>query len=509
MYTMYTPPPDYAPLPRRMASALFGLALLCRAAGGQVASSPSDAAGYSLNQNAGDSCSAATTTRTAAECLSHIKPDLPIPKLDTSHTYTLPELIDIAEQASPETRISWAGAKRALEKVGVERAQYMPLLAFAAQGSDLRAIVPFPKPLAPRGYVTVEEPIATGQMELQYTVLDFARGPRLEASKALELARTLQLGRTHQAIAFKTATQFYLLQQTEGQLEAAKAIMQTAETLMQNAHSQFDNGRATLPDVQNADAGAAEAHYDLADAEGQVKKAKLALTETIGVEPTTEIEIVPQSEGHTEKVEASVEDLIKEAWKSRPDLLAKAQELRGAQQTSKIAHSAYLPKVGLNATAGQTAMWPTADYGQLGYANVTTWSAALQLKWEVFNGARRHEVQAAKAEQKAAAEEQRATQDAVTREVWDSYVEYQTALEQQRSSQTFLSAAQISYDSSLDAFKYGVRSLVDVVQAERQLAQARFAVVRARARLAQSEVALAYSTGKILNTATQPQGVNP
>lgn len=482
----------------------MSLALLSHMAPGQttaISSGPS--------QIANDLCSTAITTRSAAECLRQAKTDLPIPKLDTSHAYTLPELVDIAEQASPETRIAWATAKRALEHVGVERAQYMPLLAFAAQGSDLRTIVPFPKPLAPRGYVTVEEPLALGQLELEYTVLDFARGHRLEASKALELARTLQLGRTHQTIAFKTAAQFYQLQQSEGQFEAAKAVLQTAETLMQNAHSQFDNGRATLPDVQNADAGAAEARYELADAEGQVRKAKLSLTESIGVEPTTEIEVVPQSEKHVEEVATSVEDLVKEAWKNRPDLLARAQELREAQQATKIAHSAYLPKVGFDATAGQTAMWPTADWGQLGYANVTTWSAAMQLKWEIFNGARRHEVQSAQAAQKAAAEEQRATQDAVTRQVWDAYVEYQTALEQQHSSQTFLSAAQISYDSSLDAFKYGVRSLVDVVQSERQLAQARFAVVRARARLAQSEVALTYATGKLSDTTTQPTGVNP
>ncbi len=453
-------------------------------------------------------CNAVLSARDAARCVGVLRNAGPVPTLDAAHTYDLPELIDIAEGASPEGRIAWTQAKRALEGAGIARAQYLPLLTFAAEGSDLRTIVPFPKPIAPRGYVTVEEPTALAQLELQYRLLDFGRGPQLEGSKAAEVAATLRLGRVHQTIAFATATQFYRAQQAMGQLEAEKTILSTARTLLQNAQSQFENGRATLPDVQNAQAGAAEAEYDLANAEGEAKKAKLALTETVGVEPTAEIEITPQSAAAPEAFDASVEEQIQAAWKSRPDLLARAQDLRKAREGYKTAHAAYLPTVGLHATGGQTALWPTADFGMLGRANVTTWSAAVQLRWEVFNGARRHEVSSALAEQQAAAEEQRATQDEVTRQVWDAYVDYQTALEQERASRSFLESAQTSYDSSLDAFRYGVRSLVDVVQAERQLAQARLASVNAHARRFQSAAGLSYATGS-LSQNQAPSGVRP
>src|SRR6202043_718195 len=106
-------------------------------------------------------------------------------------------------------------------------------------------------------------------------------------------------------------------------------------------------------------------------------------------------------------------------------------------------------------------------------------------------------------------EEQRATEDAVTREVWEAYVDYKTAMEQNRSSQSFLSSAQLSYDSSLDAYKYGVRSLVDVVESERQLAQARVAVVRSHAQLMQSAAALSYATGALLQGNPTLPGAHP
>lgn len=453
------------------------------------------------------SCNAVLTTKDAVRCLGAVRPASSLPALTPDHAYALAELIDIAEEASPEGRIAWAHAKQSLEEAGVDRALYLPLISFVAQGSDLREFFPFPKPIAPRGYVTVEEPMALAQLELEYSLLNFARGPKYDGGKALEIASTLRLGRTQQTIAYATATQFYKTQQAIGQLAAAKTVLQTAETLRDNAQLQFDNGRATLPDVQNAQAGVAEAQYDLASAEGEVKKAKLALTESIGVEPTPEIEIAEQKEQGA--LDGNVEALIQAAWKSRPDLLARAQDLRRAHDAYRSAHAAYLPSINLGATGGQTNAWPTADWGQLGPGSISTWSVEAKLKWDVFNGARRHEANAALAEQHAAAEELRATQDAVTRQVWDSYVDYQTANEQDRSSQSFLAAAQTSYDSSLDAYTYGVRSLVDVVQAERQLAQARFAVVRSHAQFLQSVLSLSYATGDLLHPHPAPQGTQP
>ena len=57
--------------------------------------------------------------------------------------------------------------------------------------------------------------------------------------------------------------------------------------------------------------------------------------------------------------------------------------------------------------------------------------------------------------------------------------------------------------------KYGVRSLIDVVESERQLAQARVAVVRSHAQLMQSAAALSYATGVLLQGNPTLPGVHP
>jgi outer membrane protein len=449
------------------------------------------------------SCSEIVSPHDAERCIVADTHAAPIPNLVPGHIYALPELIDIAESANPEGRIAWAEAKTALERAGIDSSYYLPLLTLVTEASDSRFIDPFPEPIAPRGYVTVETPTALAQLQLQYSLLNFKRGPELDSSKALEVAATLRLARVHQTIAYKTAMQFYETQRAVAQLEAAQTILETAQTLRSNAQAQFDNGRATLPDVQNAEAGSAEARYDLADAEGEVKKQKLALTEAIGVEPTADIEISPQDSSAPKAFDDSVNEFIESAKKTRPDLAAYLQDVKHSHDLYRAAHSAYLPKIDLSATGGRTSIWASADWGIVGPAGVSTWSVSAEMKWDIFNAARHHEVAESLAEEKAAVEEHRAAEDAVTRQVWGAYVDYQTALEQERASQSFLSSAQTSYDSSLDAFGYGVRSLVDVVQAEKQLAQARLEAVRARARRLESEVELSYSTGDLLSGRTK------
>lgn len=238
-------------------------------------------------------CATVVTTRQAEQCLRTAPPDVLQP-LDAAHVYTLPELIDLAESNNPEGRIAWARAKASMEQAGVARAAYLPVLALTVQGSDVRAIVPFPKPLAPRGYVTVEQPTVNAQLQMEYTLLDFARSSRVDSARALQLAGALRLSRTQQQIAYSVSTLFYREQLEAGRLVAAQIILHTAETLRDNTQSQFDNGRATLPDLQNSQAGVAEAQFSLASAKGAVMKAKLALTEVLGVEPTIEIELPPQ-----------------------------------------------------------------------------------------------------------------------------------------------------------------------------------------------------------------------
>ena len=58
--------------------------------------------------------------------------------LDSTKTYTLSELVDVAEEHNPQTRVAWEQAKAQAAAVGVARSALFPILAAKAVGESLR-----------------------------------------------------------------------------------------------------------------------------------------------------------------------------------------------------------------------------------------------------------------------------------------------------------------------------------------------------------------------------------
>jgi len=444
----------------------------------------------------------ASTSQAAAECAAHAIPQSAVAPLDTNHTYSLAELIDLAERNNPRTRIAWEGARQRAEELGIAKSAYYPLLAGQAAFADQRIINPFPKPLAPRGYVMVEIPAVVPEVTLEYLIFDGRRGARVDAATAEKLAAGAHLIQANQDVAFRVATAYYRLLTQQERLAAAEATLKTAQTTSDAAEFQLRNGRSTLPDVLNARAEASQAAFDRESADGDEKIARVNLTETVGVEPSPNIAIdAVTSAPLPSELSASIDALIDRAIADRPDLAEQAAEIRAAGDAIRAARAEYWPKVVLQGSAAYTSIWPTADYGQLGNASQATWSAALGVEWTIFDGgARKNEVAKAESKKREAEDEMREKRDQATREVWTAYIAFRTALRQEQAAVALLDSATASYTASLDAYKYGVKNLIDVVTAERQLAQARLSSVSARSQLFLEAVAIEFVTGNLLRT---------
>ncbi|HEY4358151.1 MAG TPA: TolC family protein [Acidobacteriaceae bacterium] len=456
-----------------------------------------------------------STPAAVAACAAHnIAPDT-VAQLDPKHPYTLAELIDLAEHNNPATRIAWERAKQRAEELGVARSAYFPVLAGVAAFADERIINPFPKPLAPRGYTMAEIPAVVPEVTLDYLIFDFGkRSAKVDAATAEKLAAGAHFIQANQQVAFAVASSYYKLLTQQEKLEAARQTLKTAQATQDAAEAQLNNGRSTRPDVLNAQAETAQAVFDLESAEGDEKIARVTLTEQLGVEPSPDITVDAQKDAPMpEELTLPIDALITRAMADRPELMAQAAEIRAANDTIRSARSEYLPKVVLSANAAQTSIWPTVDYGELGPASQTTWAAQLAIEWRLFDGgARKSELAAARSKKREAQDELREKKDQTTREVWSAYIGFRTALRKQQAAVALLNSANSSYSASLEAYKYGVKNLIDVVTAEKQLAQARYSSVAARSQLFLEAVALEFSTGNLLRPqepATKPSIPQP
>ena len=445
----------------------------------------------------------ASTPRSAAECAAHAIPSGKVATLDPKRVYTLAELIDIAERNNPQTRIVWEQAKQKAEQLGVEKSAYYPVLAGLAEFADQRSITPFPESLLPRGYSTVEVPVVQPEITLQYLLFDFGkREATVDSATAEKLAAGANFIQANQQVAYQVASEYYKLLTAQERLQAAQETLKTAQTTQDAAEDQLANGRSTLPDVLNARAETSQAVFDLESADGDEKISRVTLTEAIGVEPSPDITIDAQKDASLpESLTLSIDELIERALSDRPDLMAQAAEIRAADDQIKTAKAEYRPRIVLSGSAAQTTIWPTADNGGLGYASVPTWSAELGVQWQIFDGgARKNGVAIAESKKREAQDVMTAKHDQATREVWTAFISFRTALRQEQAALALLDSAGTSYSASLEAYQYGVKNLIDVVTAERQLAQARLSGVSARSKLLLEAVDLEFVTGNLLRT---------
>jgi outer membrane protein TolC len=111
---------------------------------------------------------------------------------------------------------------------------------------------------------------------------------------------------------------------------------------------------------------------------------------------------------------------------------------------------------------------------------------------------RKNEVLIAESKRREAEDELTTIDDETTREVWTACIAFRTALRKHDAAVSLLESANASYSASLDAYKYGVKNLVDVVTAEKQLALARLSSVSARSELFLEAVNLEFATGNLL-----------
>ncbi len=418
---------------------------------------------------------------------------------DPTKIYTLPELVNLAEQNNPETRVAWENAKARAADLGISKSTLYPTVAAAVLAQTERYNLLF----APN-YIRQTLYSFSPALQLDYTIFDFGRRlEEIDVSRNNLLAANFLFNDTHRKVIFQVMDAYYRVLNAKGQEDAAEANLKNAQTVQQAAEARLELGLATLPDVLEARSAAAQADYDLQAAVGASEIAHGDLATALGVSPTSQLQVESiQSLTIPQDLTVTVETSIDRALAQRPDLMQKVAELRAAGSAVKAARTAYLPTLSIEGTGGIAKSYGLQDQLPGVYSpNQEFWNAHLSLTWDLFDGfAREQRLARAKAEQKQAAAEVDAMRDQVENQVWSAYSTARTALRQQKAAAALLEAASSSYNAALQSYSYGVRSQIDVVSAQRALAAARTADVSARTQLLTGMATLAFQTGDLLHT---------
>src|SRR4029079_538607 len=151
---------------------------------------------------------------------------------------------------------------------------------------------PIPSDVAPSGFFRANLEQVVPTLNLRWLLLDFGRrGSAHDAAKERLLAANLGFNRKHQEIIFRVQRAFLALTSLRAKIAVAQSAVDSARAVRESAESRLSNGLATLPEVALARQQEAQAAFDLEDVSARERDAHVNLADSIGVAPTTPIQV--------------------------------------------------------------------------------------------------------------------------------------------------------------------------------------------------------------------------
>jgi outer membrane protein len=408
----------------------------------------------------------------------------------------LPALIDIALRENPDTRFAWESARQAAAGFGAARAPYYPLVSVNSANGYMRTLFPLPGGQTAQYKLWQAQPL----VQTTYTLLDFGRRSASTAAARQTLAAAnFSFDRKMQDVVFAVQRAYYALCAAKAAVIAARRNLELARSDFDAVHQRLDLGLATEPALLLARERVAQSQYEVANAELLVHEAEAGLAAAIGIPANqpmgvASLETLPVPAA----LDGQVDELIASTLRERPDLSAKVAGLRASEARVALAKAAWYPTVDLTANYGQLIWRYTFGGPPSAWANQPQYSALVTLQWDLFTGLKRlNDVRAAEAEDAATRASVKAAEIAAIAEMWRAYYEFQSSRKKYAYGQALLAAAREAYDANLETYRQGLSTIVELLTAQRDLANARYTLIQSRADLLTSYAAVAYAAGAV------------
>ncbi len=253
------------------------------------------------------------------------------------------------------------------------------------------------------------------------------------------------------------------------------------------ARDRFEVGEITRTDVAQAEARLSGARAQLSAAQAALAASRAGYARVTGVDP-----VEPDNAGPSEQVPAEFADAAEVAINRNPDLLAAQYAEQAAEYGVQVARGAQLPEIGLRASVSEGRESDFSGQGR-GTASITA-----NVTMPIFTGGlNRSNVR----EARAAADQARLSGLTVRRQViegatnaWNNYLAALAVIE---SSREAVRANEIAFEGVEQEALVGLRTTLDVLNAEQELLNSRLELVRAERDLTVASYALLQAMGQL------------
>jgi outer membrane protein len=389
-----------------------------------------------------------------------------------AHADTLKDALNAAYRTNPTLEGARAQQRATDEDVPIQKSSALPSLS--ANGTYTEYV------LQSSGSFTSQARSAAATLNLTVPIYQGgATKNGIRAAETRDLAGRASLRGSESSLFSQVVGAYMDVILNEAVVGLNANNVQVLQVNLQSTQDQFQIGQLTRTDVAQSQSRLSLAQGDLRTAQSNLIAARERYVQLVGKAPT-DLQPPPPLPG----LPAGANDAVKAALQNNPDLISAQENADAAGFDIKVAGATRLPKVELFATGNATD-----NLGSLGSSVIplaipelqTTAQAGVQLTIPLYQGGR-PAAQERQAQDRAsqALEQVVATERSVIQQVRAAYSAWQASLAIITSSQTAVSAAQLSLEGTRAEQSVGTRQIIDVLNAEQELLQSQVDLVTAR-----------------------------
>jgi len=309
---------------------------------------------------------------------------------------------------------------------------------------------------------------ATGNVQLTYNIFSGGeRSAQIEKAEKQVRSSRLQVEVTSEQTRFSATDSYYALQGTDAQVAIAQASVEDASQSLRDARLLEQAGLGTRFDVLRAEGDLATANEALTRAISDQRTARRKLVQILGVGQKVELtaaDPITEAGEWTIPLEAS----IVQAYKNRAELEQQLLQIDIYEQDRFIALSSIQPKVDFLANYNYQNNFDDS------VGIVDGYSFAARVRWTFFDGGRAFaEARRADRDMDSAQTEFAKQRDQIRFDVEESYYTLTSTKENITSTRTNVTRFEEALRLARLRFQAGVGTQTDVINAQRDLANAR------------------------------------
>lgn len=424
-------------------------------------------------------------------------------KIEQDHLYTLPEIIHLAQQNNPLTRMAWLEAEQAALATGMVKATYLPMLSASVVGGYQRSKRNTDIEVGPLDIDSTTNSSIRGvvpSVNVKWLLFDFGKRAALhEAATEIALASQVKFNATHQAIIFNVSRMFFEYSAARQKSAVAKSHLANSKALEVAAKERFKAGVGTSIEVAQASQLTAQANLRWVQSQGAVRDSYQAILSAAGLAPTTTIQIADAQDRELPRFDDLPDDgVLQDALAYRPDLIATDAARRAAEKGIDSVRAEFLPTVALMGVASAG----TVNFNVRGVGDTSPQSSStavlLGVSIPIFDGGlRQMRLREAEARAATARELVRKSQNDALREMHFAVNALRSALEAYEATTQLVSAAQLTHHAAVDSYKVGLGSMMLATESANGLLDARQAQTMAYTAALVTSANLAFMMGQL------------